>query len=173
MTGAEVVDSAAQLGYVYDNVTATSIMSIGRASPQPPPSRPGRPSWRPPPSGRSSSPATSASVVARRCPSSMRGTVVAAAEDDARRLLISVEDIEGERNPGTTYAVYLDAPGATTDATRERRHIGNVSFFGIEVMNDPDRAARRRAGPAARVRRDGRRRRAARAGTLGPRTPSR
>jgi hypothetical protein len=33
------------------------------------------------------------------------------------------------------YAVYLDVP---EDPDRERYHIGNVSFFGIESMNDPD-----------------------------------
>jgi hypothetical protein len=51
-------------------------------------------------------------------------------------VLVSVEDIQAERDPGVAYAVYLDVPG---DPDRERRHIGNVSFFGVETMNDPDR----------------------------------
>ena len=59
-----------------------------------------------------------------------------AASDDERRVLVSVEDIEAERDPGLAYAVYLDLPG---DSDRERRHLGNVAFFGIEAMNDPDR----------------------------------
>ena len=138
MTGAEVVDSAAQLGYVYDNVTATSVMSLESTSAAEPPEPSGPPELAAATDGAVELAGRIASV-ALNLPESMRGTVVAAAEDDARRMLISVEDIEGERNPGTTYAVYLDTPGATTDVTRERRHIGNVSFFGIEVMNDPDR----------------------------------
>ncbi len=138
MTGAEVVDSAAQLGYVYDNVAATSVMSIESSSAAEPPEPSGPPELAAATDGAVELAGRIASV-ALNLPESMRGTVVAAAEDDARRMLISVEDIEGERNPGTTYAVYLDTPGATTDVTRERRHIGNVSFFGIEVMNDPDR----------------------------------
>ena len=52
--------------------------------------------------------------------------------------MISVEDIEAEQDPGLGYAVYLDVPGDDDPAQRERRHIGNVSFFGIEKMNDPD-----------------------------------
>ena len=137
LTGAEVVDSAAQLGYVYDNVPATSMMSMDSSAP--PPSEPSQP---PELAAATDAPlelAGTTTSVSLTLPASMRGAVTAAAEDDARRMLISVEDIEGERNPGTTYAVYLDTPGATTDATRARRHIGNVSFFGIEVMNDPDR----------------------------------
>ena len=53
-------------------------------------------------------------------------------------MLVSVEDIQAEHNPGLGYAVYLDVAGRR-GRDRQRRHIGNVSFFGIEKMNDPDR----------------------------------
>ena len=137
MTGAEVVDTAAQLGYVYDDVPATSVMTMDFPA-APPPEPSGPPELAAATDGALELTGAAASV-SLTLPERMRGTVAAAAEDAGRRMLISVEDIEGERNPGTTYAVYLDAPGATADATRARRHLGNVSFFGIEVMNDPDR----------------------------------
>jgi hypothetical protein len=70
-------------------------------------------------------------------PKSTRDLVEAAAEETGR-VLVSVEDIEAERDPGLGYAVYLDEPGDDDPAARQRRHIGNVSFFGIEKMNDPD-----------------------------------
>jgi hypothetical protein len=53
------------------------------------------------------------------------------------RVLVSVDDIQAEHDPGLAYAVYLTVPN---DPDRDRRHIGNISFFGIELMNDPDRA---------------------------------
>jgi hypothetical protein len=68
-------------------------------------------------------------------PSATRSLAEAAC-DGERRVLVSVEDIEDERDPGLAYAVYLQVPG---DPDRARRHIGNVAFFGIETMNDPDR----------------------------------
>jgi hypothetical protein len=69
-------------------------------------------------------------------PASSRRLVEAAGAEQGR-VLVNVEDIEAEQGPGLAYAVYLTVPG---DPDRESRHIGNVSFFGIRLMNDPDRA---------------------------------
>jgi hypothetical protein len=69
-------------------------------------------------------------------PSSSRRLVEAAGAEQGR-VLVSVEDIEAEHDPGLAYAVYLTVPD---DPDRDSRHIGNVAFFGIELMNDPDRA---------------------------------
>src|SRR5262249_22866906 len=52
----------------------------------------------------------------------------------------NVEDIEAEQNPGIAYGVYLNMPSDDPDADRAHYHIGNVTLFGIEVMNDPDMA---------------------------------
>lgn len=52
--------------------------------------------------------------------------------------LLSVEDIEAERDPGLVYAVYLNLPEGGNDEERRLHHVGNVSFFGIEQLNDPD-----------------------------------
>jgi hypothetical protein len=47
---------------------------------------------------------------------------------------VGIEDIEAEQDPGLGYAVYLAGRGG------QRRHIGNMSFFGIHTLTDPDRA---------------------------------
>jgi tyrosinase len=51
-------------------------------------------------------------------------------------VLVSVDDIRAEINPGVVYGVYLNLPGEGGD--RRSHHIGNVALFGIEKMNDPD-----------------------------------
>jgi tyrosinase len=137
LTGSEVVDSAAQLGYVYDNVPLTRAVGIAASSPPP------GDSPQPPELAAASEETLELTGTTRSVPLAMparsRGIVEDAAAAPDRRLLLSVEDIEGERNPGVAYAVYLDVPGEEGDAPRERRHVGNVSFFGIELMEDPDR----------------------------------
>jgi Common central domain of tyrosinase/Polyphenol oxidase middle domain len=132
LSGAEVVDSAAQLGYGYDDAPVPAERMPEMAPTPPLPSQP------PELVAASAEPlelvGTSTSVPLT-VPTSTRA-LAEAASDDGRQVLVSVEDIQAERDPGLAYAVYLDVPG---DSDRERRHIGNVSFFGIEAMNDPDR----------------------------------
>lgn len=57
------------------------------------------------------------------------------AGDNPRQILVSVEDIAADQDPGLAYAVYL----ATTAG--EREHIGNVSLFGIGRQS-PDQPVR-------------------------------
>jgi tyrosinase len=55
------------------------------------------------------------------------------------RVYLSVEGIEGERNPGVTYAVYVNLPDdADVDEEPESYYAGNVSFFGIEQTRQVD-----------------------------------
>jgi hypothetical protein len=68
-----------------------------------------------------------------------------AADAEAPRLYLDVADIEGTRNPGVVYGVYLNLPQDASPATRSRHQAGVVSFFGIE-----------QAGPGATRRRGGR-----------------
>jgi hypothetical protein len=134
MRGADVVDSAAQLRYVYDDVPAPGAFAMdegiedaGQAEPPEPPELAG---------------ATEAPIVLVGEPASVsltiparsRSLVAAAAADRTRQLFVGVEDIEAEQDPGLAYAVYLTGPRG------QRRHIGNLSFFGIHTLNDPDRA---------------------------------
>ena len=55
-----------------------------------------------------------------------------------QQALLSVEDIEAERDPGLVYAVYLNLPEGANDEERRLHHVGNVSLFGIQQLNDPD-----------------------------------
>ncbi|MFL5576751.1 MAG: tyrosinase family protein [Gemmatimonadaceae bacterium] len=132
LSGADVVDAAAQLGYVYDDVPVPSPRILIMASVPPP---------RPPELAAASEEplelvGTRASVQLT-VPRSAR-SMVAAAGDAESRVLVSVDDIEAERDPGVAYALYLDVRG---DPGQERRqHVGNVSLFGIESADDPDRA---------------------------------
>jgi tyrosinase len=64
--------------------------------------------------------------------------VLEAASVGAKQALLSVEDIEAERDPGLVYAVYLNLPEGANDEERRLHHVGNVSLFGIEQLNDPD-----------------------------------
>jgi hypothetical protein len=139
MTGADVVDSAAQLGYAYDDAVAAPFQRMVEvAATQPPPEGP------PELAAASEQPLELTGRTA-----SVRITVpdssldMVRAAGDRGRVLVSVDDITAERDPGIAYAVYLDMPG---DPGRGRRHIGNVSFFGIKAMNDPDQAHDGEAG---------------------------
>ena len=63
-----------------------------------------------------------------------------AAISQTRRLIVSVDGIEAEQDPGLAYAVYLETPSGG------RQHIGNMSLFGIQDINAPNRAADGAAG---------------------------
>ena len=57
-----------------------------------------------------------------------------------RRVFLNVEDIRAESNPGVVYGVYLNLPRKYDERIRDHHHVGNVTVFGIEAMNDPDPA---------------------------------
>jgi tyrosinase-like protein/polyphenol oxidase-like protein len=61
----------------------------------------------------------------------------ASSESDPRRLYLNIEDIEGERNPGTVYGVYVNLPENPDEKALAKHHAGNVSFFGIERARNP------------------------------------
>ncbi len=141
LTGAAVVDSAAQLGYVYDDAAALTptpaerVPTVAAAArgPEEPPEL----------------------VAASERPVDLRGRAASVPMASSARsrsrvesapregqVLVSVEDVEAERDPGLAYAVYLEVPGRPG----ARQHLGNVSFFGIGTMNDPDQAHEGEAG---------------------------
>src|SRR5918995_2882789 len=133
MTAEEVLDSATQLGYVYDDVPALEM-----AAP-PPPATP-EPDGPPPELvGATEEPLTLAgapATVTVSVPADTRESVESAAAPGPGRVLVSLDDIKAQVNPGVVYGVYLNLPGEGGDL--QAHHIGNVSLFGIEKMNDPD-----------------------------------
>jgi len=54
-----------------------------------------------------------------------------------QHVYLNSEDIEGERNPGTVYAVYVALPPEASPEVAAAHHVGNLSFFGIERNDDP------------------------------------
>lgn len=61
----------------------------------------------------------------------------ASRESDPRRLYLNIEDIEGDRNPGTVYGVYVNLPDDPGEKDLEAHLVTNVSFFGIERARNP------------------------------------
>lgn len=134
MTGAEVVDSAIQLGYVYDDALQPVVLAMSAASnDRPLPQREPRPPELV--SGTEEPIVLAGSTVSTTItmPAATRNAVLAAAPNEARRMYITIDDITADQDPGLGYAVYVSTPGG------ERQHVGNVSLFGIEAMNDPNR----------------------------------
>jgi tyrosinase len=56
---------------------------------------------------------------------------------DPRHVYLNVEDIEGEVNPGTVYGIYVNLPRDADEKTTAKHHVGNVSFFGLELAAQP------------------------------------
>ncbi len=137
LTGAEVLDTASQLDYIYDDQLRIRIPRPPLApkavelqmSPPPPPEL----------AAATEKPIvlTGAAVSTRlRVPAGSAGAL-ADSVPSGRRLFLNVEDIEADANPGVAYGVYLETPEGD-------RHVGNIALFGIEEMN---RAERPHAGP--------------------------
>lgn len=133
MTAAEVVDPSA-LGYEYEEVAAPELVAPGGGamSFEPPPDRP------PELVGATEEPLTLAGQPEEvEIPlSAAEGPSLESAEPP--RVYVNVEGIQGERNPGLSYAVYVNLPPDESPDTAERHHVGNLSFFGIERARDVD-----------------------------------
>jgi tyrosinase len=133
LTCADVVDNAARLTYVYDDVAPREALTMDEEFEESTRAQPTRP---PELAGASEAPvvlAGEAVSVSLTIPASSRSMVERAAADQTRHLFVGIEDIEAEEDPGLAYAVYIQGPQG------QRYHVGNLSFFGIQLMNDPDR----------------------------------
>ncbi|MGH3870503.1 MAG: tyrosinase family protein [Pseudonocardiaceae bacterium] len=135
LTGAQVVDSAAQLRYRYDtdpSVPALAVSMSDAAAPEP---------SEPPELAAATEQPLELTGAARSVeltvPASTR-SLLAGVSVQARAMYLNVEDIEAERNPGIVYGVFLNMPPDDPAADRARYHVGNIALFGIEAMNDPD-----------------------------------
>jgi tyrosinase len=133
MTSADVVDTAA-LGYEYEEVAVPALLGGGGSGvpPAPPPERP------PELVGATEAPLTLEGRPERvAIPlSEPAGPALLASGGEPTRVYVNVEGIRGERNPGLSYAVYVNLPDDQDPGTAERHHVGNLSFFGIERAED-------------------------------------
>lgn len=127
MSVADVLDSARQLGYVYDDLPTFSLPTV---SPPQPPAQPPE------------------LIAATEAPLQVAGDTAATMTvpdgaaalfeslvGDGRRVTVNVENIDAQAAPDTDYAVFLDVPA---EGNAGHHHIGNLSFFGLDKMNDPD-----------------------------------
>ncbi|MGH8574176.1 MAG: hypothetical protein ACREX8_16605, partial [Gammaproteobacteria bacterium] len=138
LTGAQVVDSAAQLSYRYDTEPSAQELAISMSDAPTPPEA-SEPPEMVAATERPLELTGSASSVELTVPPSTSSLL---ASDDvttgARALYLNVEDIEAEQNPGVVYGVFVNMPSHDPAADRARYHVGNIALFGIEAMNDPD-----------------------------------
>lgn len=143
MTCAEVVDSAAQLDYTYDDEGAQERAPMSPTPPSEP--EPAGPPELVAATDRSVELTGGRVSVVLSVPASTRARVETPALAGAARraqgaVYLNVEDIEAPANPGVVYGVFLNAPPTASDAERARYHVGNVTLFGIESVNDPDQS---------------------------------
>ena len=64
---------------------------------------------------------------------------------ETSRVYLNLTDIEGTRNPGVVYGVYLNLPADAGEDDREAHRAGVVSFFGIETTDPVTTGATRTA----------------------------
>jgi tyrosinase len=62
---------------------------------------------------------------------------VLAGKSQPSHVYLSVDDVEGDKNPGTVYGIYLNLPDHSNTATVEAHHAGTLSFFGLERAQNP------------------------------------
>jgi restriction endonuclease len=53
-------------------------------------------------------------------------------ETSPGRVYLQLDDIQGERNPGRLYGVYLNLPDGADPSTAEAHHAASLSFFAME-----------------------------------------
>jgi tyrosinase len=152
LTGGDVLKIRKQLGYTYEEQTPT-VSSTPAFAPQEERMAASWPGSWPARSGESTAAdgaaprelvgATDGPVeltgatrsvevsVDRPTLQSIRGRAV------QQRVFLDVEDIDAEQNPGTVYGVYVGLPSEPSAEDLASRHVGNLSFFGVERARDP------------------------------------
>ena len=70
------------------------------------------------------------SEVTLTAPEGVHELLESAAAPGPGRVLVSVDDIKADMNPGVVYGVYLNV--AHGDGDSLKYHIGNLALFGIE-----------------------------------------
>jgi tyrosinase len=138
MTPADVLDIVGQLGYTYEVAPPATP-----AAPPPPPVPEEHAVMPPTPEpelvGRSQAPVTLVGV-----PASVTIEIDAQAARKVQgdqslpnHVYLSVEDVTGDKSPGTVYGIYVNLPDGAVAKTAESHHAANLSFFGLERAQHP------------------------------------
>lgn len=140
MAAAEVLDPE-QIGYAYEEAAVPELLAAGAeggsAMPtEPPPDRPTELV------GATDEPLVltgdQAQVAIPLAAPTGPALLADTGEPEPQRVYVNVEGIQGEENPGLSYAVYVNLPDDEDPSTAQGYHVGNVSFFGIELAGDVD-----------------------------------
>lgn len=133
-TSDRVVDTVADLGYTYADITPPVSDQEGFAV-TPSAEPPGRPSEL---VGATDFPIElTGDPVAASMALSAPSAAFRAGPAEPQRVYLNVEGIQGEQNPGVSYAVFVNMPD-DEEATVDEHFVGHVSFFGIEKASGPD-----------------------------------
>jgi tyrosinase len=144
----DVLDTIADLGYTYDVIPSPPSQP---PTPEPPEGEEEAAAAGPPaPAAEADSKVVGASgavtltgkteAVPVSIDDRAQGEVLEASRvEDPRHVYLNIEDIEGEKNPGTVYGVYVNLPENPDEKTLAEHHAGNVSFFGLERARNPRR----------------------------------
>lgn len=140
-TPADVIDIVRQLGYTYE-VAPPAAPAAAAPGPGPEDAAGAEPPEREPELvGASQAPVqlvgAPASVSLDIDPQAHQAALDAMGAGAPGRILLSVEDIEAEKNPGTVYGIYVNLPADASAEVAESHHAGNVSFFGVERARNP------------------------------------
>ncbi|MFL5817565.1 MAG: tyrosinase family protein [Conexibacter sp.] len=143
LTGAEIGDVAGQLGYTYEPAPTSGAPTsrpeaVTMSTPNPPdPEQAEMVGASEQPTELAGAPASVTVPIDRATVESLAGGGDAPEALSERHVYLNIEDIEGERNPGTAYGVYVNLPEGASAAQARRHHVGNLSFFGIEHVREP------------------------------------
>lgn len=127
----DVLETVAQLGYTYDTEPTPP--------PAPGPAAPARAAMEQPPQ-REKIGATHGGVTLTGEQTTVSVPIRAEAADgfgNAVHAYLNVEEIEGERNPGVSYLVYVDLGRGEPPHPESPHYLGTLSFFGIERARNP------------------------------------
>ncbi|MHB8531983.1 MAG: tyrosinase family protein [Solirubrobacteraceae bacterium] len=135
----DVLDTSAQLGYIYDTESAPA------PAPAPAPERA--------PAPPAAEALTTMSSTHREMIGATQESVTLTGEQvtvpvpidpqaaegfgEAVHAYLNIEEIEGERNPGVVYLVYADLERDEAPHPESPHHVGTLSFFGIERASNP------------------------------------
>jgi hypothetical protein len=131
LTAAEVLDTAGQLGYTYEDVAEAAVLPAmaaeGMTAPPPAGSEPEMVGASERPVQLTGEPVSVEIAIDQRV---VRDRAREEAADAGRRVYLNIEDVEADRNPALVYEVFVSVPGSGGTSY----YVGNVSFFGIEHM---------------------------------------
>ena len=156
MTGQQVVDTAAQLGYRYDDdppSPSPGLSPMHRLRAEVRPVEVKRTPLTPP------SPENAPRHLLDEHVSHASLPLLSEAEEilksalkpgTSHRIVLQITDIQYERSPGVYYEVYLDLPPSVSGSSKDPHFIGNLSFFALKPHHAMPKASIEANGGAKR-----------------------